>query len=643
MKRTFCIFILLITILSYTSISFSKEDYNNKTYKLQEAEGNYIGFGALSLQTIKRRSLRESLNNLSYTIYSFFDENAVKPNTGIDTDFDMTINSYTAMLGADYRGGKLFIKYGDSYSGSNTGTLTTSAILIPSVSIKGDWDCVYSGFTGDTPYTVPSFLHRVNDKRIVEYFTLSAREANDDLYLEQTPKNIHEKHKFPQRMRDIANELAKDYPEDYYIRLIYYDFLLRDKNIQKLEEDLLKNKEHYLKPEDPYMNNIYTICQRAILAEKLSKENLNAYDFLIGMLYRGSDFETRKKKLPETMKYSDCLIIRNSLEVSPYLNFLEYQITAKIFYIDSVFSMLQGKRDEAAQNLLSVFRIGDFCLQGENVLSHLIGAAVKTIALKGIGIFALNCCETKDELNRFLKKFDETDANSVENDFDKAVALASIEIPFIENIQDNYSQDAAYLADYSTRIKSVIAVKSSLRFALGAKEYLLQKNRFPKDDNELSSIFPQGFPTDPYSKAPIRYLTQDNLFTAYSIGPDEKDDGAVFEYDPTNGTKSAGDIIYRAPAKREYPFPKSGIKANSADEIAKRFPNGLPPDTFADRRTSPISISKTKPVYIYSYGPDTDETEVIRKGENYFPEIRYDPTNGTVSRGDLFFTVETKK
>ena len=70
-----------------------------------------------------------------------------------------------------------------------------------------------------------------------------------------------------------------------------------------------------------------------------------------------------------------------------------------------------------------------------------------------------------------------------------------------------------------------------------------------------------------------------------------------------------------------------------------RHPNGLPVDPFADSRGRPLGVSNTTPVYIYSYGPDTDESQARQAGDRYIPEVLYDPTNGTISHGDLFIAI----
>jgi len=102
-------------------------------------------------------------------------------------------------------------------------------------------------------------------------------------------------------------------------------------------------------------------------------------------------------------------------------------------------------------------------------------------------------------------------------------------------------------------------------------------------------------------------------FTVYSIGPDDGDDKASISYDPTNGTITPGDIFITIPREREFPFPKQGVHAANAFDLLQQFPNGLPADVFADTKGLPLSIiesTETDPVVIFSFGPNTDENEM---------------------------------
>ncbi|MCX7765692.1 MAG: hypothetical protein N2246_03175, partial [Candidatus Sumerlaeia bacterium] len=190
--------------------------------------------------------------------------------------------------------------------------------------------------------------------------------------------------------------------------------------------------------------------------------------------------------------------------------------------------------------------------------------------------------------------------------------------------------------------KVSVAKYQLLKVATAARQHLLKHDAFPKEDKELLSYFPDGLAKDPFSQHPLKYLSGADSFTCYSIGPDETDDKAKIAYDPSNGTVSGGDIFIKIPRERKYPFSREGVSADTAEELRKQFPEGLPPDLFAASRGVSLGISNTTPVYIYSYGPNTYYDNASRESENYTTAVRYDPTNGAVSHGDLFFAVPPK-
>jgi len=195
------------------------------------------------------------------------------------------------------------------------------------------------------------------------------------------------------------------------------------------------------------------------------------------------------------------------------------------------------------------------------------------------------------------------------------------------------------LEDVFARYRRADAEFQLLRMATAAKYRFVTQQAFPQNAEEFAPLLPDGPPQDPFTTAPLRFFSDPSLFTCYSIGPDNQDDRATVLYDPTNGTTSGGDIIVEVPRQREYPFPRDGVRAASADELRRQFPNGLPADPFADTRGRPLGISNTIPVYVYSYGPDTNEQQAIQPGDRYVPEVHYDPTNGTISAGDLFIAI----
>jgi len=56
---------------------------------------------------------------------------------------------------------------------------------------------------------------------------------------------------------------------------------------------------------------------------------------------------------------------------------------------------------------------------------------------------------------------------------------------------------------------------------------------------------------------------------------------------------------------------------------------------FGVSRDSALGVTDSLPLVIYSLGPDRDEWEARQLGSAYRPQVLYDPTNGSISRGDL--------
>lgn len=73
--------------------------------------------------------------------------------------------------------------------------------------------------------------------------------------------------------------------------------------------------------------------------------------------------------------------------------------------------------------------------------------------------------------------------------------------------------------------------------------YQLEKKQWPKKIEELNTYL-SSIPIDPFSEKPFLWaMDAAGKPTAYSVGPDFKDDAAKITYDPTNGMVSVGDII----------------------------------------------------------------------------------------------------
>lgn len=213
----------------------------------------------------------------------------------------------------------------------------------------------------------------------------------------------------------------------------------------------------------------------------------------------------------------------------------------------------------------------------------------------------------------------------------------------------------------------------ALRVAVAAREHLLETGRLPQTASDLSGRFPAGLPADTFAEdgVPLQMMSTADACFVYSVGPNGVDDSRLFEEGEERSPPGRGDIALSISLTRKYPIPTGGVRANNAAELLAMFPNGLPPDPFADIHYQPLSIlesSTTQPLVIFSYGPDAAPNEppalpessgaswtrrhqqvYQRAADNVYVEGQwllapmYDPTNGTPgsssSNGDIFIEI----
>lgn len=80
---------------------------------------------------------------------------------------------------------------------------------------------------------------------------------------------------------------------------------------------------------------------------------------------------------------------------------------------------------------------------------------------------------------------------------------------------------------------------------MAALELLKSRNNtYPDKIDALGDIL-KPIPLDPFTEKNFRYEKVGDAYRLYSVGPDMRDDFGALVYDPTNGTQSTGDIIFR--------------------------------------------------------------------------------------------------
>ncbi len=81
------------------------------------------------------------------------------------------------------------------------------------------------------------------------------------------------------------------------------------------------------------------------------------------------------------------------------------------------------------------------------------------------------------------------------------------------------------------------------KLLLGLQHYHAVHGEYPETLGAIADLY-ETPPIDPFSTKPFVYIRKDDGFSLYSLGPQIDDNLGALEYDPTNGTVSAGDIVF---------------------------------------------------------------------------------------------------
>jgi hypothetical protein len=540
----------------------------------------------------------------------------------------------------------------------------------PSSSAPGDWDLaqISQSFpssqkgaeSGDLEKTettldppVSSYLHRHEDKRMVEFFNLPCpspkeqlEEAKREAKLLNSPSPSS---KDPEALQEerisrrfaLASALVADHPDDPYSRILYLEMLSWKNDWPALVAQIKEWEPRFV---ESNLALPFQLVKETLRAHELSAAGRNAADLLSSIFSRQCDLATAYQKFPEVLNYTE-MIYPPALGGPP--NFLPAQILTKVLGVGAVFMMLEGRRDDALCILCSEYHMGQLMSQNGNLIMRLIGCAVRAITCNQLELFALNCCETPPECEQMWKTLEQLNQWEKVETLDDLFQLERTVAPHLRPVLRKVVQPN--MEEALTRFRCTRSHFQLIRAATAAWHHLLRTGAFPQQATDFAPLLPAGPPPDPHKPdAPLRFRMDGDQFLCYGVGPDQQDDQGTIIYNPTNGTKSQGDIVVRIPRERKYPFPREGVWASSRSDLLRQFPNGLPPDLFADTRGKPLGVTDTTPVYVYSYGPDTDESGGIEDPQTKqrrkrtltdFPEVAYDPTNGSTSNGDLFIAI----
>lgn len=545
--------------------------------------------------------------------------------------------------------------------------------LTPSPDRPGDWDLLlvrneqrrsnrflalleqlYRSFTTVPPAPVagpvPSFLHRVDDPLVVQYFDIVSKErdhvpliGHDSVPATATVGQLAPPGPRGAELVSLARVLVARHPEDLHVRILLLDALIRAREEAELERLVEEWRPDYTRVAEsaPMLHAVFREAERQARGLTLSREGRNGWETLVRALSPSTGLETCLALLGTLFPAED--LIRPwplTGRDDRVVNYLSIQNGARLAWTETSLRLLQGRPDEARALALSLYRLGQLVEEHDSFLiTRLIGIANRYMGTRALEMVALNGCRTTSEVLALGRALEALAARERETDQVAFLDGGFIPLPLSFSVSADLSGARIRHQGASARFRLV-------RTALAVRGRLLADGRWPDpaEDDALAPFLPGGIPRDPFSptSAPLSLIHDpvSDTMTVFSVGPDGRDDGGAVEYDPTNGVVSPGDLTVQIPREPRYPFPAEGVRAATAAELEGLFPHGLPPDPFAKTMGRALGVAQTSGgLVIYSVGPDRDDTDAERAGVNYQPESPYDPTNGTVSRGDLYIRV----
>ncbi len=644
---------------------------------------------------------------------------------------DLIIEGENMKVSARYRFGKLTIRQSEFLKDEEFGvpikcTLALNVQLVPSQKIRGDWDmekCVFDSpikknffyrllddigdldwesFTDDLssifdtsslehiiqgelkPGVAPltSFLHRLDDPRVVEYFNARKQTLTNDECL------------------DILLSIMQDHPDDPYLMPHLVEMSARSGDLETAQDNWKRWEEMYCNHPDPILQlwaetawktmryYVWRSSSGQMHYTALFPKHPNAFVH---------NMETIEKWFAKRSEYDELIFCDMPLVFpdepwsviasSPVNNNFALGEIVKAMRVRTHYNLLQGDIDKALAVIEGVYRtMQDIESQNAFIVDRGVAIYHKYELSTTLQDLALNATDDPEEQRSIIASLHKlSDVRGLASEeslsvgriwtMDVIMDLEGIWLGYIEmkNIERLVND---------SRLK-IIRDAASLRL------FYLEHDAWPTS----AMLSP-----DPFRPEKSFVLKQkDDGLIIYSIGPDGKDDLGAIRFDQSErGWDSVGDILIEIPRMRKYPFPADGVRADNAEELLEQFPNGLPLDPFSDGFKNPVAggfttptalaildIPSSYPLTVFSIGPDAgfwayltlkpenrqehdglmqpvfngdyiesaEANKLAREQEVFIPHasprlefwtpqvISWDPTNGTKSQGDIFLTI----
>ena len=198
--------------------------------------------------------------------------------------------------------------------------------------IGSDWS---TDFKDDPP--IP-YLHRVDDDRVIEYFTLaaSADAGNPDAASTQL---------------DIATKILNSHPDDPYVRVLYLAALARNQKVDEMRARLREWGDDPAIARDKALSTAMKTQSIHVQAADLRASGRNGFDIIERIIAPETDLETQEEFVKELLKYNTGFPSIMSGGATRNPSFLSWQVVSKTLRTRAVFMMLEGRHEEAFQTL----------------------------------------------------------------------------------------------------------------------------------------------------------------------------------------------------------------------------------------------------------------------------------------------------
>ena len=460
-----------------------------------------------------------------------------------------------------------------------------------------------------------SYLHRLDDKRIPEYFA-ARRDWTD-----------------PADCLDRIRALCADHPDDRFLMLHLVDLEAGQGDLERAREVYARWRGLYEKSAGPILSAVARRAWKAIRRTEWLRrypdmptcaDRFPYYGGPTPRFVAGKYGQTLKERMrylrdrsriPEIYFTEDPIVMPTSMidlgRGRQDVNLLQCRHDTEVSRAVALLALIEGRYDDALSVLVGAYRLAtDLQAASGGWTTRSIGTTARLHILRVLAVYGLNACESAREMECFADLMDELAATPgqtrVKDEF-------MGESPALRAQMDWYIPlghfEREYPPNYVIWNHRGESLTNALRGAARARLHFLRTGVFPESQDSFVSLFDGKPLLDPFlTSASLSYRRTDEGCVVYSLGPDKLDQAGLVPYDPTNGA-SSGDIAVHVLRTRQYPFSRDGLRAGSARDVLRVFPNGLPVDPLSPwsrgDRLSIVDSVGTYPVTILSNRDDT--------------------------------------